>query len=105
VGVGCGCTSVVSLSPAKNDFLLGPFDMKNGFDVKCKNPKKSFCHKNGFSPLITSQGRIIRKKSKTIFVKKCFFCIEFFFKPPYTENENTFLFFLAPFTRKIRTLF
>ena len=52
VGVGCGCASVVSLSPAKNDFFFGPFDMKNGFDVKWKNPKKSFCQKNGFFLLI-----------------------------------------------------
>jgi hypothetical protein len=52
VGVGCCCTSVVSLSPAKNDFFLGPFDMKNGFDVKCKNPKKSFCQKSSFFTLI-----------------------------------------------------
>ncbi len=47
IGVVVQVLFLVSLSRAKNDFFLGPFDMKNGFDVKCKNPKKSFCQKNG----------------------------------------------------------
>lgn len=50
----------------KNDFFFGPFDMKNGFDVKCKNPKKSFFKKNGFFLLI------IREKND-FFEKKPFF--------------------------------
>jgi hypothetical protein len=32
----------------KNDSCFGPFDIENGFDAKCKNPKKSFYDKNGF---------------------------------------------------------
>ena len=32
----------------KNDFFFGPFDIKNGFDAKWKNMKKSFYDKNGF---------------------------------------------------------
>jgi hypothetical protein len=50
----------------KNDFCLGPFDMKNGFDVKCKNPKKSFCQESGLFFLI-----IIHEKND-FFGKKTF---------------------------------
>ena len=79
-GVGSGGkgvvvqVAVVSLPPPQNDFFLGPFDMKNGFDVKCKNPKKSFCQESGFFPLI------IHEKN------------DFFGKKPFMD-KNHFSFF------------
>jgi hypothetical protein len=56
---------------------LGPFDIENGFDAKCKNPKKSFYDKNGFF------FHIIRKKHD--FLGKKPFCAT---KPLYAPDAN-----------------
>ncbi len=62
------------------------------------NQKQKPSQKNGFVQKNDFEARLIRKKSKTIFVKKkCFFKPKFFLS--HLEIENTFQFFLAPQSR------
>ena len=70
----------------KNDFFFGPFDIKNGFDSKWKNMKKSFYDKNGFF------FHIIRKKHD-FFGKKTFLATKPFFIFSRIIRPSIFLFF------------
>ncbi len=87
---GCSCV----LAP-KNDFFLGPFDMKNGLDVKCKNPKKSFCQKKWFFSPYYEKNDFFEIKS--FFGKKPFFI--FFCIIPLMRNRN------RPNHEKIKEMF
>ncbi len=58
--------------------------------------EKVFLSKKVFFFSFGMRGVLYGKKVKRFLSKKVFFTPKVFFQPPYTENENTFLFFCVP---------